>query len=91
MVQRRREFDARWCVCDALASDDALRPRMQRLLDVIPSMLAEGADRGTRPSIPNKCDYLNKLNPSNPLRPARQAAYDAVQLLCFWSLTCGVR
>ena len=25
--------------CDALASDDALRPRMQRLLDVIPSKL----------------------------------------------------
>eukprot|EP00966_Prymnesium_polylepis_P030102 699794-Prymnesium_polylepis.1 len=34
--------------CDALASDDVLRPQMQRLLDVIPSKLAEGADRGTR-------------------------------------------
>ena len=26
--------------CDALASDDALRSRMERLLDVIPSKLA---------------------------------------------------
>ena len=42
---------------------------------------AEGADRGARPSIPDKRTYLNRLNPSNPLRPARQAAYDAVELL----------
>ena len=68
--------------CDALELDDPLRAKMLELLgDVRSRMAATRADRGTRPLIPHKRQYLNKLSAMHTRRPARTAAYDAVEKL----------
>ena len=49
--------------CDALRSDDPLRPKMMTLLDTIKKRLegSEGASRGRRPTLPDRRQFLTKL------------------------------
>ena len=75
--------------CDMLDDADALKPLMVKLLRTIterlqPSQLqwAHGVpSRGTRPGVPNRWKYLNKLADQSPKRASRAAAYQAVDAL----------
>ena len=65
--------------CDLLELDDPLRAEL--LGDVRSRMAETRDDRGRRPPIPDKRQYVNKLGASHPRRPARTAACDAVEQL----------
>jgi hypothetical protein len=68
--------------CEALELNDPLRPKLLELLSDVGARITETrADRGRRPPVPHKWQYLNKLGASHPRRPARAAAYDAVEQL----------
>ena len=68
--------------CEALELDDPLRAKMLELLGDVRSRITETReDRGRRPPIPDKRQYVNKLGAMHTRRPARTAAYDAVEKL----------
>ena len=68
--------------CDLLELDDPLRPKLLELLGDVRSRMAETrADRGRRPPVPDKRQYVNQLGAMHTRRPARTAAYDAVEKL----------
>uniref|UniRef100_A0A7S4NNC4 Uncharacterized protein n=1 Tax=Prymnesium polylepis TaxID=72548 RepID=A0A7S4NNC4_9EUKA len=68
--------------CEALELNDPLRPKLLELLGDVRSRMTETrADRGRRPPVPDKRQYVNQLGASHPRRPARMAACDAVDQL----------
>ena len=69
--------------CDALGSDDPLRPEMRSLLDTIGKRLEgnEGASRGRRPALPDRRRFLTKLAAHHRLRPSRENAYEVMDAL----------
>eukprot|EP00966_Prymnesium_polylepis_P184756 4282029-Prymnesium_polylepis.1 len=68
--------------CEALEINDPLRAKLLELLGDVRSRITKTrADRGRRPPIPDKRQYLNKLSSIHTRRPARTAAYDAVEQL----------
>ena len=64
--------------CDALRSDDPLRPQMRALLDSIGKRLegSEGTSRGRRPALPDRWRFLTQLAADHPLRQSHGNAYD---------------
>ena len=64
--------------CDSLPRTDALRAKMDALLDEVAQAL-QRLDRGPRPAVPHRAKFLHMLK--SPVQPLRQAAYDAVDAL----------
>ena len=69
--------------CDALHSDDPLRPEMRSLLDTIEKRLEgnEKASRGRRPALPDRWRFLTKLAAHHRLRPSHENAYEVMDAL----------
>ena len=69
--------------CDALRSDDPLRPEMRSLLETIEKRLegSEGTSRGRRPALPHRGGFLTKLAAHHRLRPSREKAYEVMDAL----------
>ena len=90
MMQRAAE------ACDLLELNDPLRPKLLELLGDVRSRMTETrADRGRRPPVPDKRQYVNQLGASHPRRPARKAVrmYGSVRSMQWSSssTTCGAR
>ena len=73
------------------ASDDSLQQPMVALLVLIKAILQQD-DRGSKPSLPDRGRYLNKLAESNPRRSyefrARAYALDAILAIGWRPMTC---
>ena len=74
-------FDQAQVACESLDAGDPLRPHMDDVLSTVQIRLA-GADRGGRPKMPHRSQYVGKkVAKDHPFRPAREAVYEAVDKL----------
>ena len=82
-------LDRAQSACESLDEQDALRPLMLNVLRTVTERLQPTMDqwaygvapRNSRPGLPDRWKYLNKLGESSALRPPRAAAYEAMDAL----------
>ena len=82
-------LDRAQTACAALGAHDRLKPLMAGVLQSVVERLQPSeeqwafgsASRSSRPALPDRWKYLNKLAASSTRRPARAAAYQAMDAL----------